>query len=161
MPEDASEVAGVHIRSWQVGYRGLLPDEYLDSLRAEDRAARYTFGSTDSNAPTTIIAEDDGTIVGFVTIGASKDDDAEGAAEILALYADPGVWGQGVGQRLIADARARLRERHFTDAILWVLVGNERGQRFYERDGWSLDNHRRTQMVWGVLVDEIRYRCRL
>ena len=28
------EVARVHVRSWQAGYRGLLPDAYLDGLRA-------------------------------------------------------------------------------------------------------------------------------
>lgn len=40
-PGDAMEVAGVHVRAWQVGYRGLLPDAYLDGLRAEERAARF------------------------------------------------------------------------------------------------------------------------
>ena len=34
-PGDASAVALVHVRSWQAGYRNLLPDEYLDGLRAE------------------------------------------------------------------------------------------------------------------------------
>ena len=33
-PDDAMEVARVHVRSWQAGYRGLLPDAYLDGLRA-------------------------------------------------------------------------------------------------------------------------------
>jgi len=42
-PRDALEVARVHIRTWQVAYRGLVPDEYLDSLNIEDRAARYDF----------------------------------------------------------------------------------------------------------------------
>ena len=37
-PQDAMGVARVHVRSWQAGYRGLLPDAYLDGLRAEDRA---------------------------------------------------------------------------------------------------------------------------
>jgi hypothetical protein len=43
-PGDEAEVAGVHVRSWQAGYRGLLPDRYLDALRPEDRMGRYTFG---------------------------------------------------------------------------------------------------------------------
>jgi hypothetical protein len=33
-------VAAVHVRSWQVGYRGLVPDNYLDEPRPEDRAGR-------------------------------------------------------------------------------------------------------------------------
>ena len=41
-------VARVHVRSWQVGYRGLLPDAYLDGLRAEERAERYNFASGDA-----------------------------------------------------------------------------------------------------------------
>ena len=44
-PVDAMAVARVHVRSWQVGYRGLLPDAYLDGLRAEERAERYDFAS--------------------------------------------------------------------------------------------------------------------
>ena len=34
-PEDALEVAGVHVRAWQSAYRGLLPDEHLDGLRVD------------------------------------------------------------------------------------------------------------------------------
>ena len=41
--DDALEVARVHVRSWQAAYRGLLPDDYLDDLRAEERAQRYNF----------------------------------------------------------------------------------------------------------------------
>ena len=42
-PGDAMNVARVHVRSWQVGYRHLLPPDYLDALKPEDRAQRYTF----------------------------------------------------------------------------------------------------------------------
>jgi hypothetical protein len=42
-PADAPLVADVHVRAWQVAYRGLLPEEYLDRIRPEDRASRYTF----------------------------------------------------------------------------------------------------------------------
>jgi hypothetical protein len=42
-PQDAAEVAGVHVRSWEVAYQGLFPDDYLDGLRPEDRMAHYTF----------------------------------------------------------------------------------------------------------------------
>jgi len=36
-PRDALEVARVHIGTWQAAYRGLVPDEYLDSLKIEER----------------------------------------------------------------------------------------------------------------------------
>lgn len=43
-PADAMAVAQIHVRAWQVAYRGLMPAAYLDALVPEDRAKRYTFG---------------------------------------------------------------------------------------------------------------------
>jgi hypothetical protein len=40
--------------------------------------------------------------------------------------------------------------------VLWVLVGDERGLRFYERDGWLPDGARRRQEIWRVTLDEMR-----
>jgi GNAT superfamily N-acetyltransferase len=150
VPDDALAVARVHVRAWQAGYRGLLPDGYLDGLRAEDRAARYTFGRLDG--PRTTVAVRDGAVVGFATIH---------GAELAALHVDPDAWGSGVGKALIARARAELAAAGVDEARLWLLAGNARGQRFYERDGWSTDGTRRSDTVWNVAVDEIEYRRRL
>jgi ribosomal protein S18 acetylase RimI-like enzyme len=162
-PEDAADVAAVHVRSWQVAYRGLLPDDYLAGLRPEDRMDRYTFGSTDPDAPWTTVAVDNDLICGFATTGPCRDGDADAGAtgELFALYVDPGMWGVGVGRRLMEEARAQLVRRRFTEGVLWVLVGNDRAQRFYDIDGWVPDDGRRTEEIWGVRVDEIRYRRHL
>lgn len=150
VPADALAVARVHVRAWQTGYRGLLPDGYLDGLRAEDRAARYTFERTDG--PRTTVAIIGGAVVGFSTIH---------GAELSALHVDPDAWGGGVGRALIARARAELAAAGVTEAQLWLLAGNARAQRFYERDGWTTDGTRRTDTVWGVTVDELELRRRL
>jgi GNAT superfamily N-acetyltransferase len=158
IPEDAAGVAGVHVRAWQTAYRGLLPDEYLDALRAEDRMARYRFDVSDPDQPATIVAVDGGVICGFATTGPAEDGSIPNAGMLHALYVEPAVWGRGVGRLLMAEARARLRRQGFLEGVLWVLVGNERAQRFYRVDGWLPDGSRRDQEVWGITVDEIRYR---
>jgi ribosomal protein S18 acetylase RimI-like enzyme len=154
--DDAAEVAAVHIRAWQVGYRGLLPDDYLDGLRPEDRMGRYTFAAADPDAPSTVVATDDGVIRGFVTTGPSPGEGAE-RGEVLALYVDPDAWGGGVGRLLMTEARGRLVARGFATATLWVLVGNDRAQRFYRADGWVPDGVERSVEVWNVMVDEVRF----
>jgi GNAT superfamily N-acetyltransferase len=156
-PGDAAEVADVHVRSWQAAYRGLLPPEYLDGLRAEDRAARYRFDDADPAAPFTMVAETDGHIRGFATVGPASHDESSSVGELLALYVDPEAWGTGVGRLLVGEARAHLARRGFVEAILWVLSGNSRAQRFYRTDGWVLDGRARTDEVWGVEVDEISF----
>lgn len=158
VPEDAAQVADVHVRSWQVAYRGLFPDEYLDGLRPQDRAARYDFGAADPGRPRTVVAVEHGRICGFATAGACADDPTRRAGELFAIYVDPGRWGRGVGRVLIADARDRLGRDGFLEAVLWVLVGNARAERFYRADGWLPDGQRRREQVWGVTADEIRYR---
>ena len=158
VPADALVVAGIHVRAWQAGYRGLLPDAYLDGLRAEDRAARYTFHLVAPDRPATIVADQGGAIVGFATTGPATGDETPEAGELLAIHVDPDRWGCGVGRALIAAARARLIRDGRVEAVVWILDGNERAARFYAADGWRLDGGRRVDRVWGVEVSELRYR---
>lgn len=161
VPDDALPIARVHVRSWQDGYRGLLPDEYLDGLQPEDRARRYTLDADDPGAPVTIVAVDDGAICGFATTAPARDDDAAGLGELCALYVDPAWWGSGVGRSLVTAAGDQLRGDGFSAAVLWVFVGSDRGERFYQRNGWHRDGSRRISEVWGATVDQQRYRRRL
>lgn len=156
-PEDALAVARVHVRSWQAAYRNILPDDYLDQLRPEDRAAKYDFASLDPVKPHTIVAVEDGSIYGFATTMPVSDSDMPGHGELCALYVDPKQWGKGLGVALVAAARAQMFERGFRNAILWVLTGNVRAERFYQNDGWASDGHHRNATVWGITVDEVRY----
>jgi GNAT superfamily N-acetyltransferase len=150
VPADALAVARVHVRAWQAGYRGLLPDAYLDGLRAEDRAARYTFASLDG--PRTTVALEGDALVGFATV--HRD-------ELSALHVDPDAWRRGVGRALLAHARGELAAAGVAEARLWLLAGNARAAQLYARDGWAADGTRRTDTVWGVVVDELAYRRRL
>ena len=143
---DEWAVAEVHMRSWQVGYRGLIADDVLDTLRPEDRVERYRF---DGDDPLTIVAVTD-RIRGFATISPA-------AGLLMAFYVDPESWGTGLGRALIIEAERRLALRH-TDATLWVLAGNVRARRFYEAGGWRPDGSERRDRVFGATVDEVGYR---
>ncbi len=39
--EDAEDIAGVHVRSWQAAYRGLIDQSVLDGLSVDERAAGW------------------------------------------------------------------------------------------------------------------------
>ena len=156
-PEDALAVARVHVRTWQVAYRGLLPDEYLDQLRAEDRAVRYQFRDLDPLRPWTIVADEAGVIRGFATTVPANQADLPDCGELAALHVDPDHWRRGIGAALVSAARTRLRDLGFRKAMLWVLAGNVRADRFYRTDGWMPDGVSRIDTVWGAEVNELRY----
>lgn len=100
-PQDAVEVAGIHVRAWRVAYRGLVADPVLDGLRVADRQARYDFGDTGPGGPVTVVAVSGATIRGFVTVGPARDEPTP-TGEVQALYVDPPAWGCGVGRALLA-----------------------------------------------------------
>jgi GNAT superfamily N-acetyltransferase len=156
-------VADIHVRAWQEAYRGLIPDEFLGALDPADRARTYTFEASDPAAPQTVVAvevgeDGDETILGFTTICPSRDADAPGLGEVVALYVDPGRYRGGVGRLLMAEARRRLEEAGFTDALLWVLDGNDRATRFYEREGWAPDGSTRVEHPYGIVSNVSRLR---
>src|SRR5207302_1688499 len=97
VPHDAAAIARLHIRSWQVGYRGQLPETLLDALDAdlEPRTARWQHFITEAKArgQVQLVAEVDGRVVGFVTFGPSEDEPRDpGIGEVYAIYVDPDEW---------------------------------------------------------------------
>lgn len=87
-------------------------------------------------------------------------DHRRGHGELYAIYVDPSSWGHGAGRALIESAEASLRESGFPQAILWVLRGNERAERFYRAAGWAQDGEKE-DVFQGATVTELRYRKRL
>ncbi|CDO11463.1 GNAT family N-acetyltransferase [Mycolicibacterium cosmeticum] len=162
VPADALAVAQTHVRSWQVGYKGLIAQAYLDRLRPEERAARYRFDKMDPvNGPYTLVAVDEDVVCGHVTVGRSRDRDHDQLGEIWSLYVDPPHWGSGVGSTLLAAGCRQLRQAGYGSAYLWVLSTNVRARRFYARAGWIIEGSERTDFVGGKYIAEIKYELRI
>ena len=158
---DAAAVAAMHVRSWQVAYRGIVADPFLDGLDVGARAVRYTFDGTGPRDPETWIAVDGDDVVGMVSVSPSRDEDLPGLGEVQALYVAPGRWRSGAGSALMARAERLLAGAGFTEALLWVLEDNARGRRFYETAGWDADGGTKTVDIGGRELVEVRYRKRL
>ena len=156
---DVAAMGIVHVRAWQAGYRGVMPDAYLDGLDPTDREAmwRELVTAADPERPI-VVAEDDGRVVGYASFGPARGADTPTAGELYVLNVDPDVWGRGVGRGLLRTATDGLRAAGFADAVLFVARGNVRARRVYELDGWAHDGTGTTEEVFGVMVDEVRYR---
>lgn len=161
-PADANAIAGIHVRSWQVAYRGLLTDDYLDSLTVEERLETHRRALESPGEHRTWVADEAGRAVGFAVTGPSQDADAdERTGELYAIYLDPDRFGGGIGKRLLEHAIGDLRGRGFRTATLWVLEANEAGRRFYEREGWAVDGTSTSERVDCEMRPTVRYRVDL
>jgi GNAT superfamily N-acetyltransferase len=162
---DAQRIAEVHVGTWQAAYRGIVPDQFLDSLDVGQRARawRKTLGQDDPDWPSmqTSVAVHDDRVIGFASIGPTRDDDATPAVgELYAIYVDADHWDSGAGKALIVEAIDELRAR-YSEAVLWVLEANDRARRFYEKGGWRFDGATKDDDSRGFTLREVRYRIAL
>lgn len=163
--DDAPAIAAVHVRSWQAAYQGLVPQDYLDGLKPDQRRPIWERILTGTDSPTrgTLVAETDGAVTGFVNLRPTRDDDEDPATvgEVTSIYVLPEAWGTGTGRRLMAAAVAALTEAGFSQATLWVLDTNSRARRFYEVGSWRPDGTVKQDKSLGIVLSEVRYRRQL
>jgi GNAT superfamily N-acetyltransferase len=171
LPDDAPGIASVQVRGWQVAYRGIVPDPFLDAMSIPERTERWrsivsgALGDTDAAGrpvhSTTFVAVEDEEVIGFASVGARRDESDAASGELWALYVDPDRWRHNAGRRLIDAATSELSSRGYRRAVLWVLEANDRGRRFYEAVGWGPDGGRAQFPIAGVDIAEVRYRRNL
>ena len=156
---DAEAITEVHIASIREAYRDLLAVEELARIDARDRADRWR-DHLAGGSSTTLLAEADGRIAGFVDLGACRDEDVspETVAEVMAIYVRPEAWGLGIGEALMREAMARLREGGSVEVVLWVIEENRRAVGFYERLGFRPDGSIRIREMNGKPTAIVRLR---
>jgi GNAT superfamily N-acetyltransferase len=156
---DADAIGRVQVETWRAAYTGLMPDEAIAAFDVATRQRMWREGLAREPRPgsATFVAERDGAVVGFSTVGAARGETA-GIGELYAIYVDAASWGTGAGRALMAAAEASLRTSGFGEAVLWVLEGNERAERFYRAGGWAADGGRKLDDFAGPPVPELRYR---
>jgi len=143
-PEDLAAAEAVRIATWKKAYRGLVPDAYLDGLAVTDERVAWLQQRTET---ATFLALDGEQPVGMAVRGPCRDEDRYGGQELYALYVLPAWWGSGAAQLLWQAAQP------FTS--LWVLEGNARARRFYERNGFVPETTKVIEV--GGPLTEVRY----
>ena len=137
---DARGIARVQVRGWQIGYRGIVPDDYLARMSLEWLTNRWLANLAEAARLEHLVAEDENeAVAGWAAFGANQADPASDIGELGALYVDPDRWDEGIGGTLLAEAEQGLMTAGYETAILWTLAANDRTRRFYEHRGWRFD----------------------
>ena len=136
-----SEIAvttDIIVRGWQTAYRGIIADDFLDNL---DRGEITQRRLQDYKTTNYIVAIEDNTIVGVCRYIDNEDNDyiIDGVkSEIIALYVEPNLKGNGIGSKIFEYVKDDLKRRHKNNMILWCLKDNTSARKFYEKHGGIL-----------------------
>ena len=157
---DAETVGRIHVESWNVAYRGIMPDDVIARTDLAYRTAFWAERIADPEWPVFLI-EEHGAAVAFCQMIPTKDpdDDATRVGHITSLHVLPQLRGQGCGRMLMDHVLEEFVHRGFAEVTLWVLRDNTNARAFYEKCGFHLDGGTRTYPRTNV--PEVRYRIRL
>lgn len=156
--EDAAAIADIHVSGWRAAYRGVVPDQHLQSLSIEKRQAAW-LSAIEKGEPLIRVAAGANGVSGWVAFAGSRDSDAQPrTGEIWAIYVSPTAWAQGIGRHLLTRACAELHDMGFRAVTLWVLAKNEHACRFYERSGFVAEQSSvKLVNIGGAELQELRY----
>ena len=152
---DGEALARVHERGWTECHAPYANPSWVVDRPFADRVAQYE-GYARGEAAPMLVADDDGTVVGWIAFGASRDADAPpGTGEVYALYVDPDRHGEGIGGALLAAGVEALRAEGHVRATLWTFGASEQSTGFYEKHGWTRDGAEKDDRDLGAI--EVRY----
>jgi GNAT superfamily N-acetyltransferase len=153
---DAEAVAALHADSWRRHYRGAYSDAYLDGPIHEERRELWTARLTEPSATSTVLAEMDGGLVGFVHV--VLDADPIFGALVDNLHVRHDIQRIGIGAELMARAAELvMTARPAGPMYLWVLEQNDRAQAFYRGLGGKEADRNASMPPGGGSIVGIRY----
>ena len=157
---DAKTVGRIHVESWNVAYRGIMPDDVIARTDLAYRTAFWAERIADPDWPVYLL-EEHGQAAAFCQMIPTKDpdDDATQVGHITSLHVLPDLRGHGYGRALMDHVLKEFQRRGFAEVTLWVLEGNRSARAFYEKCGFALDGG--TRQYPRTQVPELRYRVPL
>jgi GNAT superfamily N-acetyltransferase len=158
--DDSRAIRKVQVATWKSTYRGLIPDQILDSMEnSPPRPAPTPPHDVIAASRRTYVAcvERSG-IVGFLSGGKARDSNWGIVHELWAIYVLEAWQGHGIGRKLVS-AFATCLGKECDDFIVWCLAENRTGRHFYESlGGILLDIEKEFQWNGLPVAREVAYR---
>ena len=130
---DASRIAEMIVANYRKNFFPIFKNEefYFGELNVIDVAREYT---DNENILQDTYVYDDGAVKGMIRL----DQD-----EVVKLYVEPQFQGEKIGTKLLNFATTDKGAKW-----LWVLEQNERGIRFYKRNGFNFTGETMLEDDW-------------
>jgi GNAT superfamily N-acetyltransferase len=130
-PDDRDAIIAINRLSWQQAYQAIFTPEEIAQLFQGEIKQRGSWLSKRKERLGVFVADDNGTLLGFIGMASLLEDKA---AEITTFYILPDEQGKGLGKQLWERALKHLCEGGYTAIWVWVLE-KAKARQFYEGRG--------------------------
>lgn len=154
--DTAAQASYIYAMSWKTGYKGIVPQPYLNGLPLE-RWADKLGNNNHEYFREDYLLSDNGKYVATSSICEARDKQYQGWGEIMSIYVLPEEFRKGYGKVLFSYVFNHLQENGYSKIYLWVLEENQRARRFYETMGFQANGERIIQNIGGKNLAETRY----
>ena len=153
---DAYDIAYVNVYTWKSTYGDLIDnyliDKRINNILFRTEKLREVLGVKNNF----LVAEIDGSIVGYITYGKSRMEKYKDSGEIGALYILSEYQNKGIGKKLLKEAVIKLQENGFNSMIICSLKGNK-ARYFYELMGGIVVDSKTDTIDNVPLVEDVIY----
>lgn len=153
--EDVSAIASLHVNSWAVAYKGLMPESYIAQY-SYDRRHKLWSKVIGAQLAHVFVAEHDNEIVGFMCFDDLRGDDTGKMAEVSTLYVRPDFYRKGVGSLLLARCELELVRLDYEKIVLSSLESNESALRFYHSQGYQATGEINSEQLDDYILYDVR-----
>ena len=121
--QDAHEMSCIYVQTWQDTYLSIVPYRYLHSMSVPQHSQGF-WDELNSNKIVGFVAEDAGSILGFITGGYERNGDNIYRGEIYTLYVLKHYQRRGIGAKLVSALAKRFNRQGIYSMLVQVLKQN-------------------------------------
>lgn len=152
--EEVKDVAKIRVKGWQESYKGIVDDEYLQSLDIEKQTEKFSEFINNDNF---VVAVKDKKVVGFCRFINNNSfspelDDID--CELTAIYTHPDYKNIGIGTKMFNYVTNIFKEENKKRMIIWCLKDNHKSLGFYKHMG-AVEEKTTKKIIGNKEYDEI------
>lgn len=150
---DARGIAIVHVNTWKVTYKDILPQKMLQNLTYSNREAVWVKNIERQNNHVWVIENDIGEIVGFADTSKREKMAHQHTYNLTSIYLLPSYQGRGWGSKLLRELFEFYKKQQVESVYVGVLKDNP-AKKFYTYLGAEKVKTMSIDFA-GELIDEV------
>lgn len=132
---DALQITTIGYNCWQDSYKGILPDQFLQSINLQQQIKRTEVAINNDSTHFIVASNSNDSIVGYCSFGPSKRSIFPSHYEIHSIFLMQKERSKGLGSLLLYEAELRMISEK--PVAVKIIKGNLKAIKFFNSNGYN------------------------